>query len=188
MNNRFETTIVDIVFSPTITESMLLYFSEFYEEHLNQFKHGLNQSLPIKQKQHFSIDSFPFSCSNGPPTYNSCFKYELRNAIFKKGAYNICNFKIIATSLAISNELSALSHSVNKSRSRDFCLKTHKIHHLSTLNGSQKVKDKLFLNKNDTILCSVKAKILGRQYSKRNFFAIRQRPVDKMICLGRYGE
>lgn len=121
VNNRFETTIVDIVFSPTITESMLLYFSEFYEEHLNQFKHGLNQSLPIKQKQHFSIDSFPFSCSNGPPTYNSCFKYELRNAIFKKGAYNICNFKIIATSLAISNELSALSHSVNKSRSRDFC-------------------------------------------------------------------
>jgi hypothetical protein len=52
VNNRFETTIVDIVFSPTITESMLLYFSEFYEEHLNQFKHRLNQSLPIKPKQH----------------------------------------------------------------------------------------------------------------------------------------
>jgi hypothetical protein len=40
------------------------------------------------------------------------------------------------------------------------------------------------LNQNDTILCSVKAKILGKQNSKGNFVAIRQRPVDKMIEFG----
>ena len=47
-------TIVDITFAPTITGSMLLCFSELYEENLNLFKH-LNPSLPIKRtvkKQH----------------------------------------------------------------------------------------------------------------------------------------
>lgn len=93
-------TVVNIVFAPTITESMLLYFSELYEEHLNIFKH-LNTDLPIKPKQHFLIQFPSIIRKNGPPTYNSCFKYELRNAFFKKGAYNICNFKNIAMSLAI---------------------------------------------------------------------------------------
>ena len=89
-------------------------------------------------------------------------------------------------SLAIRNQLSVLSHSVNKTRSRDYCLKTHKgtAFHLLTLNGGQSVIDKFLLNPNDTILCSFKAKIWGRQYSKGNFVAIRQRPTDKMIEFG----
>jgi hypothetical protein len=142
--------------------------------------------LPIKPKQHLSIHFPSVVRRNGQPTYNSCFKYELQNSFFKKGAYNICNFKNNAMSLAIGNQLSALSHSVNKSRSRDLCLTTHTFtaSHLSTLHGCKKIIDKFFLNQNDTILCSVKAKILGKQNSKGNFVAIRQRPVDKMIEFG----
>jgi hypothetical protein len=64
--------------------------------------------------------------------------------------------------------------------------KTHKstAFHLLKLNGGQSVIDKFLLNPNDTILCSFKAKIWGRQYSKGNFVAIRQRPIDKMIEFG----
>ena len=178
-------TIVDILFAPKITESMLIYFSELYEEHLIPFKE-LNPTLTIKPKQHFLIHFPSVLRSNGPPTFNSCFKYELRNAFFKRGAHIICNFKNIAMSLSVRNQLSALSHSVNKTRTRDHCIKTHKFtpFHIHTLNGAQSVIEKFFVNPNESILCSVKAKIWGRQYSKGNFFAVRKRPVDKTIEFG----
>ena len=101
----------------------------------------LNTTLTIKPKQHFLIHFPSVVRSNGPPTFNSCFKYELRNAFFKKGAHIICNFKNIAMSLSVRNQLSALSHSVNKTRTRDHCIKTHKFtpFHIHTLNGAQSV-------------------------------------------------
>ena len=76
-------TLTNIAFSPKLTKSILNNFSELYADHLLLFK-KLFPNLPIKPKQHYLIHFKGIVEQNGPPTYCSCFKYELRNSFSRK--------------------------------------------------------------------------------------------------------
>ena len=92
-------TISDYVFAPKFTNSMLVYFTELYEEHLILYQ-KLWPGCSIKPKQHYLIHIKTIIEHTGPPTFNSCMKYELRNNFFKRSTHTICNFKNIPKSLA----------------------------------------------------------------------------------------
>lgn len=74
--------IVDIAYALVLTESMLNYFEELYEEHILLFKE-LYLTVPIKPKQHFKIHFKTIVRENGPMRYLFCLKYELRNGFFQ---------------------------------------------------------------------------------------------------------
>lgn len=178
-------SIVDIVFAPKLTTSMLNYYSELYEKHLKLFRKLYNH-LPIKPKQHFMVHFPTIVRRNGPPTFNSCMKYELRNSFFKRTSHIICNFKNIVMSLATRNQITSLSHTLRKTRMRDNCVKTHKCKTipLQHLNGWQIILERLHLDLDSTVTISVKAKIWGRRYSKGNIVVLGKRCGDRILEFG----
>jgi hypothetical protein len=177
--------VTDIVFAPKLTESLLNYFSEVYTNHLKLFQ-KLYPDLPIKPKQHFLIHLPSVVRKNGPPTYSSCLKYELRNSFYKRITHITCNFKNIAKTLAIRNQLVSLAYSVNRSRMRNKCEKTHKCEKIliSNLPGSCELSSKLNLPTNAVIRMSTKARICGRRYSKGNVVILRKRPQNRVLEFG----
>ena len=178
--------ITDIVFAPKITEHLLQYFSELYENHLRLFKKMYPQ-LSIKPKQHYLIH-FPASVrKNGPPTFSSCFKYELRNSYFKRICHITCNFRNIAKTLSIRNQLVSLAYTLKRERLRNKFVKTHKFSpvRIRNLQGSDAVSLRLKMKQDDIIDYSVKANIWGRRYSIGNAVITGKVPMD---CVFQFGE
>ncbi len=171
--------ITDIVFAPKITDHLLEYFSELYEKHLILFK-KLYPLLPIKPKQHYLIH-FPASVrKNGPPTYSSCFKYELKNSYFKRICHITCNFRNIAMTLSVRNQLVSLAYTLNNDRLRNKFVKTHKFSpvRIRDLQGSNAVSVRLKLRQDDIVYCSTKASIGGRNFAKGNAVITGKVPMD----------
>jgi hypothetical protein len=71
-------TLVDIAYAPSLTDSMLDYFEELYEDHMLLYK-KLYPEIPVKPKQHFLVHLKTIVKENGPMRHFSCLKYELRN-------------------------------------------------------------------------------------------------------------
>lgn len=177
--------ITDIVFAPKLTESLLNYFSEVYAKHLKLFR-KLYPDLPIKPKQHI-LTHFPSVVrKNGPPTYSSCFKYELRNSFYKRIAHITCNFKNISKTFAVRNQLVSLAYSVNHDRLRNRCEKTHKCQKMlmSNIPGSCVLSEKFGLSNDAYLETSTKARICGRQYSVGNVVILRKRLQNRVLVFG----
>ena len=177
--------ITDIVFAPKITESMLLYFSELYENHLLLFK-KLYPELPIKPKQHYLVHFPDIVRKNGPPTNNSCFKYELRNSYFKRIAHITCNFRNIGKTLSVRNQLVSLAYSVNKNRLRNQNVQTHKFSQIRirNLEGCDAVSTRFKRSLDDVVDISIRASIWGRRYSKGNAVITGKYPDDLVLQFG----
>ena len=111
-------TITDIAYAPVLTDEMLDYFEEIYEDHMLLFKE-LYPELTIKPKQHFLVHFKTVVKENGPLRHLSCMKYELRNGFFKRLSHVVCNFKNISKTLTMRNQYTSLAHAVNNKNIRD---------------------------------------------------------------------
>lgn len=162
-------TISDFVFAPKLNDAMLDYFTELYEEHLILFT-KLWPELSIKPKQHYLVHFKTIVKHTGPPTYNSCMKYELRNNFFKRSTHTICNFKNIPKSLAQRNQLVALYNCIENKHVRSYCIKSHKLQTVlvTSLQGHAVIRERLVIGEHDVVKTSTKAVIFGRRYSTGN--------------------
>ena len=103
--------LVNIAYAPSLTDSMLDYFEELYEDHMLLYK-KLYPEIPVKPKQHFLVHLKTIVKENGPMRHLSCLKYELRNGFFKRLSHVVCNFKNISKTLTTRNQYTALAHSI----------------------------------------------------------------------------
>lgn len=179
-------TITDLAFAPKLTDSLLNYFSELYEEHLILFQ-KLYPNLPIKPKQHYLVHFKTIVQTNGPPTFSSCFKYELRNSFFKRISHTVCNFKNIPKTLSYRNQLASLCHTIQKSRLRNRCVPTHKLTP-STINthiASRVLSARLSLREESVIHTCFKIKVWGRRYSVGNIVVLGRCLTERELQFGK---
>lgn len=178
-------TLTEIAFSSTLNKSVLNYFSELYADHLQLFK-KLFPTLPIKPKQHYLIHFKSMVEINGPPTYSSCFKYELRNSSFKRAAHIVCNFKNIPKTLTFRNQLSSLGHTISKSRMRNFCVATHKLqaNTIGSIPDSAVISLKLSLGVSSVVFTTTKVRVWGRKYSVGNYLILNKCPIEGELQFG----
>ena len=140
------------VFAPKFANSMLVYFTELYEEHLILYQ-KLWPGCSIKPKQHYLIHIKTIIEHTGPPTFNSCMKYELRNNFFKRSTHTICNFKNIPKSLAFWNQMAALYNLFENKHFRSCCIKSHKLITIlvTSLPNHTVIRARLKMQENDIV-------------------------------------
>ena len=140
------------VFAPKFANSMLVYFTELYEEHLILYQ-KLWPGCSIKPKQHYLIHIKTIVEHTGPPTFNSCMKYELRNNFFKRSTHTICNFKNIPKSLAFWNQMAALYNLFENKHFRSCCIKSHKLITIlvTSLPNHTVIRARLKMQENDIV-------------------------------------
>ena len=168
-------TIVDIAYAPKLCDSLLIYFSELYEDHLNLFK-KLFPGLPIKPKQHYMVHFRTIVRNTGPPSHSSCIKYELHNSVLKKPTYTTCNFKNIIKSLSFKNQISVLSVMLQERNTRKTPILVGKRKLIEVASLPQVLGPvlslKLSITRSESITTSNKAIILGQRYCKGNSVVI----------------
>ena len=140
------------VFAPKFANSMQVYFTELYEEHLILYQ-KLWPGCSIKPKQHYLIHIKTIVEHTGPPTFNSCMKYELRNNFFKRSTHTICNFKNIPKSLAFWNQMAALYNLFENKHFRSCCIKSHKLITIlvTSLPNHAVIRARLKIQENDIV-------------------------------------
>jgi hypothetical protein len=166
-------TLVDIAYAPSLTDTMLDYFEELYEDHMLLYK-KLYPEIPVKPKQHFLVHFKTIVKENGPMRHLSCLKYELRNGFFKRLSHVVCNFKNISKTLTTRNQYTALAHSIIGDNIRDefhfFCQPKQTL--LKSVESFETVAQKLNLPLTTTVGICKHINRFGVTYSTGNIVVV----------------
>lgn len=111
--------IIDIMFAPKLTESLLIHFESIIENFLIQFK-DLYHELSVKPKMHFLLHYPSIIRKNGPIKTFWCMAYERKNGLLKLPSHIMKNYRAPQQTLAYRMQCMALSNIVEKRYIRDF--------------------------------------------------------------------
>ena len=115
--------VVDITFARDFDHRMIVRYAELIERH-NRLFVELFPEQSVIPKMHLLVHFPSLVAKCGPPVTFCCFRYELRNAVFKKFSHNMNNFKNTTKTLAKKNAIFELDNCLNNSHIRDFILVT----------------------------------------------------------------
>ncbi|XP_045034729.1 uncharacterized protein LOC123475762 [Daphnia magna] len=165
--------LVDIAYAPKLTDVILDYFEEFYEDHMLLYKE-LYPEIAVKPKQHFLIHFKTIVKENGPTRNLSCLKYELRNGFFKRLSHVVCNFKNISKTLTTRNQYTTLAHSIIGDILRDEIIFSgqQKTCVLQSIESSEIVAQKLNISLTTTVDIVKHVDYYGVTYSVGNIVVI----------------
>ena len=111
--------IVDLVFAPKWTDSLLTYFSNPIENFLTKFKH-LYPSLSIRPKLHFFVHFETIWRKNGALRNFWCMNFERCNGAIKLPSHIINNFRDPQYTLAYRHQCVALNNLLQNAYNRNF--------------------------------------------------------------------
>ena len=101
--------IMDIVFSPTISEGQTYYLQDLIAEHHRLFKH-LYPEMPMINKHHHLVHYPQCLRMSGPMVHLWCMRFEAKHNFFKRLSHIVCNFLNICKTMAWRHQLAQCSH------------------------------------------------------------------------------
>lgn len=113
--------IVDIVFAPRVTDSLLFHFSKLLEQFFTLFKQAY-PNLSIIPKMHFLVHYPSIIKKNGPTKNYWCMNYERMNGAVKVPSHVMKNFRDPQKTLAYRRQCATLNALLEKRNNRDFIL------------------------------------------------------------------
>ena len=111
--------MVDIVFAPAFTDSLLSYFSTLVSSFLSKFKE-LYPNLSIRPKMHFTVHIASIVKKNGAPKNYWCMNFERLNGALKVPTHIMQNFKNPLATLSYRRQCAALNLLIEGKNNRDF--------------------------------------------------------------------
>jgi hypothetical protein len=111
--------VVDLVFAPKMTESMLSYFELLYSNFLSEYK-KLYPEIPVKPKMHFLVHLPTIVRQNGPQKVYWTMGFERLNGAIKRPSHVMNNFKNPQKTLANRQQYAALSQLVRRQQTTNF--------------------------------------------------------------------
>jgi len=112
--------LVDLVFAPKFTESMISYLRQVICDHLHMFSSLFGDTVKLRAKHHLLVHLPTIVLKSGPLVGMCCLKYELKNCFFKRSASIMSNFKNVCKTLAYRHQCNALYAILSGSHTRDY--------------------------------------------------------------------
>jgi hypothetical protein len=115
--------MVDLIFAPKFTTSVVALLREVTAEHLQLFKdlYGCSENAVTLKPKHPLLVHLPIIIlQSGPLTGMSCLRYELKNSFFKCSAHTIGNFTNVCNTLAYRHQQDALLSKLSGEHIRNF--------------------------------------------------------------------
>jgi hypothetical protein len=100
--------LVDMIFAPAFTQSMIVFLEQHIADHLEMFVQLFGCTTKLKPKHHLLVHFPSIIRRNGPLIGMSCMRYELKNSFFKRSANIMCNFTNVCKTLAYRHQYYAL--------------------------------------------------------------------------------
>lgn len=167
--------LVDLVFAPKFTQSMISYLRSVIEDHLAMFVqlYGNGGRVRLRPKHHLLVHLPTVISKCGPLIGMSCLKYELKNSFFKRSAHVVCNFSNICHTLAYRHQQRALFSLLSNASIRDVPSVTHHcIVQVCSLPYSELLCIKFAIEPTDDIAVAKKICIASAEYRQGQFVVI----------------
>lgn len=114
--------LVDVVFAPKFTRSMITYLKVLIGDHLHVFTSLFGDTVKLRAKHHLLVHLPTIILKSGPLVGMCCLKYELKNSFFKRSASIMCNFMNVCKTLAYRHQCNALYAILSGAHVRDYAV------------------------------------------------------------------
>lgn len=170
---------MDIIFSPFVEKSQLLYLKHLIAEHHTNFKY-LYPDFRLINKHHHMVHYPTCILMCGPLSGSSCFKYETKNSFSKTVGHINCNFRNICKSVAVKHQMHhALAYS--QTISRAFECASGEIVQVQTLPAVGVITEYFGLNVNEVFIAK-SVKLYGISYRPNLFVLVKLAALTREPC------